>query len=251
VKTRSIFATYPDEYDAMTSAARREPKHALEVESLMARFHPTRVLDAGCATGLTARLFAERGVEAVGLDRVTEIVEVARRRYENSGLAISFRCGSFEKLPISWNGKFDLIVCLANAIVGVENLTGLNRALRGFLRVLKPGGSIVIQLRNFNPVKEGELLPIKVTVDGQRTYLRMMRRRGTRIEFNAIRIDYTRNPPVFDPFSHEFHAITPPELKAAFEKTGFRQIKRYGDLHMTQPFRAASIDLVFTARRPA
>ena len=251
MKNRSIFATYPDEYDAMTSAVTREPKHAREVESLIERFHPARVLDAGCATGLTSRLFAERGVEAVGLDRVGEIVEVARRRYENSGLAVSFHQGRFEKLPKSWNAKFDLIVCLANAIVGVENLTGLNKALRGFHRALEPVGSIVIQLRNFKLVKEGELLPVKATVDGQRTYLRMMRRRGTRIELNAIRIDYSQTPPVFDPFSHEFHALTSPELKAALEKAGFRKVKRFGNLLMTEPFRAISKDLVFAARRPA
>ena len=60
----TFFDKYASEYDAMTEAHLREPKHRVEVEEMIARFAPKSVLDAGCATGVTARLFAEKGITA-------------------------------------------------------------------------------------------------------------------------------------------------------------------------------------------
>ncbi len=56
----SAFEKYAHEYDLITNAAQREKYHQKEVDALIARFRPRSVLDAGCASGLTAMLFARR-----------------------------------------------------------------------------------------------------------------------------------------------------------------------------------------------
>jgi len=249
MKRQSIFHSYPQEYDVMTDAAAREPNHAREVETLVARFQPTRVLDAGCATGLTTRLFAERGIETVGLDCSGPILDVAKRRYADSRLPMSFLLGRFEKLPQALTGKFDLVACLANAIVGVDDAVGLRQALRSFHRVLKPGGALVIQALNFEVVKEGRLHPVKATVTDRLTYLRLLRRQGVRIELIAIRIDTALKPPVFEAFSHEFRGLRASEFEKALTGAGFGGIKRFGNLLLSTPFRRNSRDLVVTATR--
>ncbi|HVP07362.1 MAG TPA: hypothetical protein VMS71_05920, partial [Candidatus Acidoferrum sp.] len=66
---RSFFEIYANEYDWLTDAASREKNHERELAAIIERYRPTSVLDAGCATGLTAMLFARNGVRAVGLDR--------------------------------------------------------------------------------------------------------------------------------------------------------------------------------------
>jgi len=250
MKARSIFEVYPHEYDLMTNVAAREKRHALEVDALIDRFHPTAVLDAGCATGLTTRLFARRGVTAVGLDRSRRMIRQARQNPADVGRPLTFRVGSFEKLPVSFENAFDLVVCLANSIVGVETKTGLGRAMRGFLRVLKPGGALVVQGLNQEAVEEGVLFPVRATRNDAIIYLRMTRRRGRQGELIAIRLDLSVDPPRFEPFLHEFDTFTRAELCSAFETAGFRSIRTYSDLLLSRPFRVSSRDIVIVARRP-
>ena len=186
---RSVFDLYAHEYDLMTAAAQRETYHRKEVQALVDRFAPGRVLDAGCAAGLTARLFAETGIEAVGLDRSRAMVTVAQQKHAGTSLPLSFRTGRFEKLPNTLHGRFDLVVCLANAIAGVDGPRGLRDAMRGFHRVLAPGGSLVLQMLNFGAAPEGELMPIRATEHEGIVYLRYARREGRRFTLHVVRLD--------------------------------------------------------------
>jgi ubiquinone/menaquinone biosynthesis C-methylase UbiE len=247
MKPVSVFEKYAHEYDILTNAKAREKHHREEVRTLIDRFHPTSVLDAGCATGLTAELFAREGVRTVGLDRSRAMVAEARRKYRHSGLSLKFVRGSFEQLPRKLEGRFDLIVCLANSIAGAGTISNLRRSLSGFRRVLKPGGTLVLQALNYEAVKESEILPVRATQQGKVGYLRYARRRGSRQELTVVRLDFSLRPFKFETFVHEFDNFTPAQLKAALGGAGLRQVSRYGDLLLSRPFRKSSRDIVLTA----
>jgi SAM-dependent methyltransferase len=190
-------------------------------------------------------------VEAVGIDRSRPILKVASERYRGSDLPLSFKYADFQKLPRAMTGRFDLVVCLANAISGVDTVGALNLTMRNFFRVLRPGGTLVIQALNFKVVKAGEIVPVKATVNNGIAYLRMMRRKGARLELTAIRLDLNQTPPGFEPFSHEFDNFTPDQLRAAASRARFRTIHAYADLKLTARYRKSGRDIVITARRPA
>jgi len=240
----SVFEKYAHEYDILTNAGLREKHHREEVRALIGRFHPQSVLDAGCATGLTAALFAREGVNAVGLDRSRAMIVEARRKYGESGLSLKFVQGSFEKLPKNLKGRFDLVVCLANSITGVGTMGNLRKSLLGFRRALKPGGALVLQALNYAAVREGVILPVRATQQGKVGYLRYARRRGARQELTVVRLDFSSDPFTFEPFVHEFDNFLPAQLAAALRKAGFHSIRRFGDLLMTGPFRKSSRDIV-------
>jgi ubiquinone/menaquinone biosynthesis C-methylase UbiE len=247
--TRSVFDIYAHEYDWLTNAAQREVNHRREVAALVERFHPTRVLDAGCATGLTAKLFAQAGVPAVGLDRSQAMLKVARAKFKGSQLPLAFRLGKFERLPASLTAGFDLVVCLANAIAGVGSSVALKKSLRGFHRVLRPGGVLVLQLLNYASLKDGEIRVIRATSNNGIVYLRYMERNGRRVSLHVARLDTNQNSLAFEPFRSEFDGFTAAEITGALKASGFRQVNRYGDLFLTRSFSRASHDLVVTARR--
>ena len=249
MKQVSVFDKYAHEYDILTNAEAREKPHSEEVRGLVERFHPTSVLDAGCAVGLTAKLFAREGVSAVGLDRSRQMIAEARRKHGREGLPLEFVKGSFERLPRRLDGRFDLVVCLANSIAGVGTLGNLRRSLAGFFRVLKPGGTLVLQALNYRAVKEGEILPVRATQRDDIGYLRFARRRGLRQELTVIRLDMSTRPFTFETFVHEFDNFTPAQLKAALGRAGFQRIKRYGDLRFSHAFRKSSRDIVLTAAK--
>lgn len=246
---QTVFDKYAHEYDWITNAAQREKSHALEVDALISRFQPSRVLDAGCATGLTTKLFAERGVEAVGLDRSKPILKQARLKYGAGKLPLHFRYGQFERLPRSMHRSFDLVVCLANSISGVGSLANLGKSLRGFRDVLKPGGSLVLQMLNYAAVKEGVAMPIKATENSGIVYARYSIRRGKTLSIHVVRVDLNQSPPTTEPFVHEFDNFSPEEMLTVVRTVGLAQPKSYASLEMTERFKKSSRDLVITASR--
>jgi ubiquinone/menaquinone biosynthesis C-methylase UbiE len=250
MKNPTVFDKYPHEYDLLTNAIQREKNHALEVKAMIDRFEPQRVLDAGCATGLTTTLFARRGVEAVGLDHSRAMLKVARKKFAGSDLPMKFVRGSFENLAANLNNRFDLVACLANAIVGVRTKTNLGKALRGFKRVLGPGGNLVLQLLNYAAIKEGEVMPIRVTENNGLYYMRYSVREGRSLVMNVIRLDTSTNPPDFEPFYTRFENFEPEMVVGALKRAGFLRIRQFGDLKFSSRFRKSSRDLVLVAQRP-
>jgi len=251
MKKESVFEKYAHEYDLLTNEKARKANHLKEVRALIDRFEPTSVLDAGCAIGLTAGLFGGEGVTAVGLDRSGRMIAEAKEKYGKTRLPVSFRVGSFEKLPRTLDAKFEMVVCLANSISGVGSKTGLGQSLRNFRRVLKPGGTLVLQALNYASMREGDVFPIKATQQGKIGYLRFARRRGIKLEVVVVRLDFSTKPFGFEPFTHEFDSFTPTVLREAVVQSGFGQIKRFGNLLLTAPFRKSSRDLVLIASKPS
>lgn len=250
MKPVSFFDKYAAEYDWLTNAAERAVGHGREIDALIERFHPTRVLDAGCATGLTSSLFGERGVEAVGLDRSRQMLKQAELKYSNSGLPISFRGGKFESLPAALNGRFDLVVCLANSIVGVETRQKLIKSLMGFRRVLCPGGYLVLQTLNTSALKDRQVMPVKITQHNSVLYSRFLERSGSRSILYILRADSQSTPPSAELFRHESISFTPVVVERSLRQAGFEGIQKFGGLLLTNRFSAESRDLVLIAQRP-
>ena len=246
---KSFFDLYAQEYDFLTDAPSREVGHRKEVERLIEQFKPRSVLDAGCATGLTSRLFAELGVNTVGLDRSRKMIDFARDRNRDLSLPLKFQLGHFERLPKQFDGRFDLIVCLANAIAGLDTLSNLKTACRKFWRALSPGGVLVIQALNLASLRDGETFPIKVTRNEGIVYVRFARRSGNLFELNVVRLDLDSQPIKQEPFTHVFDNFSVSEVQRAVSQAGFGQIQRFGNLLMTKRFGVKSRDLVLIAHR--
>lgn len=251
MKRESFFDKYAHEYDLMTNAALREKNHVIEVRAILHKFHPEVVLDAGCATGLTTRLLAAEGVTAVGIDRSRKMIKLAREITEGLENPPSFKYAQFENLPENMNRQFDLIVCLANAISGVGTLTGLNKALKNFHKVLKPGGTLLIQMLNYLAVEEGVLKPVRTTVKDGLVYVRLTERRGRKYSLYVIRLDMNKNPVLTEPFRSDFDSFMVDQMIKSLNKAGFVNIKKYASLFLDKKFTRTCRDLVVTASRKA
>lgn len=94
-----------------------------------------RVLDVACGTGCLAREAARQGATVTGLDRNAGMLAVARR----IAPAIDWREGRAEALPFD-DGCFDVVACQ----FGLMFFEGRTQALGEMIRVLKPGGRVVV-----------------------------------------------------------------------------------------------------------
>ena len=249
MKQKSFFEIYAHEYDILTNAQQREIFHANEINTLIKIFQPKHVLDAGCATGLSAYLFAREDIKTIGLDRSRPMIKEASQKYDYLKPLLTFRCGNFERLPVSFHNKFDMVVCLANSISGVGSLKNLIDSLSNFNKVLIPGGTLVIQMLNYISIKDGEFLPIRVTRKDDIIYQRFSERQGKRLYLYVNRLDISKEPLKYEMFRHEFENFSPKEMIEALKRANFRSIKKYAELFLSKPFGKKSRDLVITAHK--
>ncbi len=247
-QAQSVFEKYAHEYDLITNAVEREKPHGREMDALIEKYHPTSVLDAGCATGLTSYLFASRGIPAVGLDRAPKMIQVAQSKYKDSALPLRFIEGDFEKLPKQLHQKFDLVVCLANSISGVPTVAGLVRSLKSFRRCLTDGGTLVIQMLNLASLEEHQIFPIRATRNGDILYTRFSERLGRQHQIHVIRHDLSAQPPTYEIFRHSYTNFTKTQMQATLKQAGFGSVATYGKLDHSERLTKSSRDIVFVGR---
>ena len=100
------------------------------------------ILEAGCGTGLGARLFRTAGAASVlGLDYSPDVLERARSRTQDD--RIEYRTWDLNQTPLPFpDGRFDLVVCLEL----LEHVREQAALVAEFHRVLKPGGRVILSV---------------------------------------------------------------------------------------------------------
>jgi SAM-dependent methyltransferase len=97
------------------------------------------VLEIGCGTGGLLVAAAQAGHMVAGVDIAARWLVVARRRLADHGLRVPLIAAQAERLP--WkDAMFSCVV--ADSVL--EHLDDPGRALAEWLRVLRPGGSLVV-----------------------------------------------------------------------------------------------------------
>ncbi len=109
---------------------------------LLQKENPKLILDVATGTGDFAIQALKLNPEKIiGIDISEGMLEVGRRKMIHRGYdkVIELRSGDSENLPFEEN-KFDAII----VAFGVRNFENLQKGLAEMLRVLKPGGRVVV-----------------------------------------------------------------------------------------------------------
>lgn len=94
-----------------------------------------KVLDVACGTGDMVVELQKRGCEVTGADLSEEMMAIAKQKAPQA----EYRLADVERLPFG-NASFDAVTCA----FGVRNFVHLEQGISEMLRVLKPGGRMVI-----------------------------------------------------------------------------------------------------------
>ena len=113
------------------------------LDALVPDWRGLSVLDLGCGGGFMAEPLARRGAAVVGLDPCPQAVAAASRHARAAGLAIDYRVGRGEALPLA-AASVDVVVC----VDVLEHVDDLGRVLGEVRRVLRPAGLLVFDTVN-------------------------------------------------------------------------------------------------------
>ncbi len=104
-----------------------------------------RMLDLGTGTGLLARRFAAEGADVDGIDVSADQIAMARTAADREGVGARFQVAAAESLPFA-DDAFDVVT--ANQCWLYFDLA---RAVPEVLRVLGPGGRLLVSHFSFMP----------------------------------------------------------------------------------------------------
>jgi SAM-dependent methyltransferase len=102
-----------------------------------------RVLDAPCGYGRIARRLAAAGLEVTGVDLSEPFIARARADRPGPAGSVEYHVGDVRHLPVA--GPFDAVVCWYTSF-GYYDDDDCRQVLGEFHRVLRPGGTVLIEM---------------------------------------------------------------------------------------------------------
>lgn len=212
------------DYDRFVNWEARLAHELPFLERLLEEQGAQHVLDAACGTGHHAIALAQRGYRVVGTDLSAPMIQRARENAARAGVEVTFAVVGLAGLGTLGSG-FDAVLCLGNSLPHLLTSQALVEAIASFAAVLRPGGLLIIQSRNFDRVwvaRERFMEP-QSHGDGkdERLFLRFYDFHEETVTFHMIRLRRAEKGWSQDIQSTELRPIFRDELAAALATAGF------------------------------
>jgi len=131
-----------------------------------------QVLDAACGTGIDSIMLLEEGFRLTSIDLSDKMLKFAlktrwQRRREPAFDAWEIEEADWLSLPetVAGAGTFDAVICLGNSFAHLPLLDHVpnshGQALSNFSKMLKPGGVLLIDHRNYDHILAKGTAPSK------------------------------------------------------------------------------------------
>lgn len=118
-----------------------------------------RVLDLGCGGGFMSEALAKQGAQVIGVDPSKPAIDAAKEHARSGGLAIDYRVGSAESIPIH-DHYLDCVIC----VDVLEHVDDLDLSLNEIRRVLRVGGLFLFDTINRTPLASLVLIHFGETI---------------------------------------------------------------------------------------
>lgn len=141
-------SAWESKYASLNSATYNFFSRRESVKKLIKHNNYELVLDLGCGTGEFYEMLIEFTKSYVGIDYSESMISRAKKKYGETKQKPEFIVASGENIPFDQD-SFDMIC----AIGYVQYFVDPSNALKEISRVLKPGGSLIIQSFQNNPFK--------------------------------------------------------------------------------------------------
>ncbi len=228
---KKIFNAFYLKTDGDVVEDQKITSYEVDVSSKILDLRPEEhILDLCCGQGRHSIEFAKRGFENIeGLDRSRYLIQKARVNAKKEGVICKFHEGDARKLPYSPD-SFDKIMILGNSFGYFESINDDFNVLREAYRVLKPWGSILIDLtdgeylkHNFQP-RSWEWIDKNLFVCRERSLSLDKQRLISREVINHV----NKGVLVDQFYAERLYSKT--KISEILEKAGFNDIKFHGSI---------------------
>lgn len=124
-------------------------------ENLLKQHGVRSVIDVSTGSGFHAVQLKEAGFDVVATDGSSTMLTKARENFRQRGLQIESHYMDWQSLDPTVLGHFDAVVCLGSSLCHVFEAKARLTVLEKFRALLKPGGLLVVDQRNFFAIRAG------------------------------------------------------------------------------------------------
>lgn len=203
---------------------------------------PKDILDVACGSGGYSIGLSQSGYNITAIDLDVEMVNSLRVKDKDIDARV------LNMLDVeTLNKKFDLIFCIGNSLVHLNNNEEIYKFLKACKSNLKPNGCLLIQIVNYDRVlaRDVKSLPTIENVDVNLVFERhyqylkdehkvnfktVLKVDGEELENNVL-----------------LHPVKSTELRELLEKAGFRSVELYGSFKKEKFEAMESFPLVLVA----
>jgi SAM-dependent methyltransferase len=248
-----MYDDFSEDYDRFVNWSGRL---AYEMPFLEAALPGGAVLDSACGTGMHAIALAQKGYAAAGADLSPKMVARARANALQAGVEVRFEVAGFGELAGTFGARrFGALLCLGNSLPHVLSESGLRAALGDFAACLRPGGTLLLQNRNFDAVmkRRERWMEPQSHREGQREWLFLRfydYQADGLIAFNIINLRRDGDQPWEQRvMSTPLRPLLQEETARLLREVGFSPVTCYGDMSGSPFDPETSGNLVVVARR--
>ena len=141
--------------------------------------------DLGCGSGVDSIALTSSGLKVTAFDPSIEMLEIAKKNSEKEKANVTFHNQSIESISEDFDNQFDLLVSLGNtfANIGKEQLI---KSLQRCKQILKPKGTLLIQVLNYEKVLSEKQRIVNITQGVDKYFIRFYDFFGTEVIFNIL-----------------------------------------------------------------
>lgn len=150
-----LAATYHRLYPDWDVAVREQAETLDRVLRHLLGAGPHRVLDCAAGIGTQALGLGALGHHVMGTDLSEGVLRRARTEAADRGLTVPLTASDMRHLPFA-GGELDAVVCV-DALAHLPSLAEVTRALREMGRVARPGGVVLVSIRDYEVARRDRL----------------------------------------------------------------------------------------------
>ncbi len=204
------------------------------IANQMGRPSPYSVLDCSCGIGTQAIGLALHGHQVHAADLSPVSIDCARREAADFGVSMKFSVADFRDLSASISDTFDAVISCDNAITHCLGDDDLDAALASMKTRLKPGGLLLLSLRDYDALVADKPRftseHVQDRPDGRRIVFQLRDWASNGRQYRAHQFLIKENDGGFElkHFEIEHRALLRDELMAAVRGAGYQDVRWHG-----------------------
>jgi len=193
-----------------------------------------KVFDAALGTGADSIFLLQNGYEVTGNEIDRYFRGVANANLLKAGLGMPIT--EYDWLTMDSDtkkGSFDAVICLGNSLTYISNRQDQGRVLANFIRILRPGGVLILDTRNYDYMLDESMAILNngsFNYSGNYVYCgtNLVHAKPVAISDSEITMEYKhiRTKKKAYLYLYPFRRI---ELRGRLQQAGFADIKFFSD----------------------
>ncbi len=218
-----------DQYDEMTNLFQRQDQIEEFLQKITAKWQIHSALDVACGTGFYTIKLAQMGMEAVGTDYSSGMIEKAKKLARQMGADPRWLEAPMQDIAGRLDRTFDLILCLGNSIVHLLDPAELKTTIRGFAQLMRPAGVLLIHLLNYPRIVREKERIVAISRSGNTQFIRFYDFLPDSIQFNLLKIDWDGQNCRHELVSTPLFPYAPDDIVKVLDEFKFTKINLFAD----------------------